>query len=184
MSVEKNELEELLRERLQKGTKDFPPFFKFSNPGEELCGEIINIRERTNKRGETETFYDIMTLDGKKWTLPTYVILARLFREQGVKKGDYVMIRYEGEGKATRGRAPKIFSLGKMSKEEIAGMKQGNRENDGITNFIKSLFAFYDEMNISELEERMKSQGYTGNVRNYIENCGFLKLENDIVKKK
>lgn len=113
-----NELERLLRERMVKPDQ-YPEFYRFEREGEELMGEIVGKRRIRRDDGREDIIYTIRTADGREWSIPSYAVLSRLMEEQNVQPGDYVLIRYEGERRTRRmGRPAKLFSLGKVSREE------------------------------------------------------------------
>lgn len=177
-----SELENILRNRLVKPDK-YPPFYKFEKIDEELIGTITAIR-KIERDGKEDIIYVLKTKNGKEWSIPSYKVLSRLMTEQNVKQGDYVLIKYEGETKSKRGRPAKLFSLGKVAKEELESSSVSQNDDlDKAIDFIKKLFDFYPEgMDKDDLQKRLQARGLNVSIDEVTEAIG-LKIEDNKVKK-
>ena len=123
MSTE--EIEKLMKERLVRGTQ-FPPWFDFKEPGTTMLGKVISFRTHpVNAKARVAV---VRTLDGKEYSISLLTVLERLFTELSINQNDYVYIVFEGVGKTKAGRKTKIFSIAKMSEEEINKILQKTPE--------------------------------------------------------
>jgi hypothetical protein len=112
-------LEEELDKRMVEAKK-FAPFFKFENEGDEVAGKLLYTRKIRREEGE-DTVWVIETFGGEQYTLPSYAYLEAALAE--AEPGDYVKIRYAGEGKGGRGRSrPKLFDVALLPKEEAEAL--------------------------------------------------------------
>jgi len=111
-------LEELRRRA--KRTGDLPPFWDFKqNP--EFAGRVVGVREDPRSdRDNPRHLWDVETLDGQRYTLPSYVVLERALAEQGAGEGKYIYVHFVGEGRKAGkgGRRPFLFEVAVMSQEE------------------------------------------------------------------
>jgi len=108
-------LEELKRRARRAG--DLAPFWNFrENP--EFAGRVLRVRE--DPRSPDRHLWDVETLDGQRYTLPSYVVLERALAEQGAGEGKYVYVHFVGEGRKAGkgGRKPFLFEVAVMSQEE------------------------------------------------------------------
>lgn len=137
LMLEWEEIEEVLRKRLEE-KKEKPqryPFFKFTNENPIICGEVVSIRN-IGKTGEN-TVYDVRAKDGTIYTIGTYANLTRQMKEMNIKVGDYVMIRYEGEGKEGKyGKKIKLFSCSKIGKEEIEEIMKLKEKEKEVEKYV------------------------------------------------
>jgi len=112
-------LKELLKSRA-KPTGGFAPFWDFKqNP--EFVGRVVAVRKDPRSDEDSPRYlWDVETLEGEKYTLPSYVVLDQALREQGAEPGKYVYARFIGEGKKAGrgGRKPFLFEVAVMSQEE------------------------------------------------------------------
>ncbi len=109
-------IRELLRERA-KSAGGYAPFWDFkSNP--EFVGVVV--ARRPDPRAEERHLWDVRTLEGEDYTLPSYALLDRALEEQGAGPGKYIYVRFVGEAQRASkgGRRPFLFEVAVMGKEE------------------------------------------------------------------
>jgi hypothetical protein len=111
-------LDELKRRAKQAG--EFAPFWDFKeNP--EFVGRVVAVRDDPRSPEDSPRhLWDVETLDGQRYTLPSYVVLDRALAEQGAEVGKYIYAHFIGEGKKAGrgGRKPFLFEVAVMSQEE------------------------------------------------------------------
>jgi hypothetical protein len=116
-------LEEELDRRMVEAKK-FASFYKFENEGDEVAGKLLYTRKIRREEGEEDTVWVIETFGGEQYTLPSYAYLQAALAD--AEPGDYVKIRYAGEGKGGRGRSrPKLFDVAVLPKEEAEALLEG-----------------------------------------------------------
>jgi hypothetical protein len=113
-------LEEELDRRMVEAKK-FASFYKFENEGDEVAGKLLYTRKIRREEGEEDTVWVIETFGGEQYTLPSYAYLQAALAD--AEPGDYVKIRYAGEGKGGRGRSrPKLFDVAVLPKDEAEAL--------------------------------------------------------------
>jgi len=113
-----------LKEELDKRmveAKKFAPFYKFEKEGDEIAGKLLYTRKIRRDEGKEDTVWVLETFSGEQYTLPSYAYLEAALAE--ASPGDYVKIRYAGEGREGRGRSkPKLFDVALLPKEEAEAL--------------------------------------------------------------
>lgn len=111
-------LKKLLEERAVSPSA-YPPFFPFEKKGDTLVGVLKGVVEY-EWRGEKRPIAVVESLDGEEYSVSLTTVLQRLFNQEKPEPGDYVLIRYEGEGQAVdpSRNPPKLFALGVVRKSE------------------------------------------------------------------
>jgi len=109
-------IEEELEKRIVEAKK-FAPFFKFEREGDEICGRLLYTRKIRRGDDEEDTVWVIETFDGEQYTLPSYAYLEAALSD--AEPGDYVKIRYAGEGRKSRA---KLFDVALLPKEEAEAL--------------------------------------------------------------
>jgi len=109
-------IEEELEKRIVEAKK-FAPFFKFEREGDEICGRLLYTRKIRRSDDEEDTVWVIETFDGEQYTLPSYAYLEAALSD--AEPGDYVKIRYAGEGRKSRA---KLFDVALLPKEEAEAL--------------------------------------------------------------
>ena len=173
-------IEEKLRERLKKST--LPPFWKPQKVGDEIAGRVVRIRDSPwpPKTEYDKYIFEVQPLSGGETvSLPLHISLMRSIIEEGTKVGDYVMVRYTGEGKSSKGRTVKTYEVAVLPKEEAEEAapqetpqptvpqtmaspspqptESGKEASDKlekleeIKKFVNELFSYYDSLTIEEL---------------------------------
>jgi hypothetical protein len=113
-------IEEELEKRIVEAKK-FAPFFKFEKEGDEICGRLLYTRKIRRGDEEEDTVWVIETFDGEQYTLPSYAYLEAALAD--AEPGDYVKIRYAGEGRGGRGKSrAKLFDVALLPKEEAEAL--------------------------------------------------------------
>ena len=113
-------IEEELEKRIVEAKK-FAPFFKFEREGDEICGKLLYTRKIRRGDDEEDTVWVIETFDGEQYTLPSYAYLEAALAD--AEPGDYVKIRYAGEGRGGRGKSrAKLFDVALLPKEEAEAL--------------------------------------------------------------
>lgn len=171
MSLDKEAILSVLRSKARNSR--FPPIFQFKNPGDTLAGKIINLRK--SPWNPDIMIADVETFDGEVYSTPNNAVLNRRFGEEGLAVGKYVYIEYLGTVTTGRGRKAKDFKVAVLGEEEIireiqktAGVVAKPAEAkpetpkipDEVISWVKSLFEFYDEMEVERLQRYMEQMGY------------------------
>lgn len=113
-------IEEELEKRIVEAKK-FAPFFKFEKEGDEICGRLLYTRKIRRGDEEEDTVWVIETFDREQYTLPSYAYLEAALAD--AEPGDYVKIRYAGEGRGGRGKSrAKLFDVAVLPKEEAEAL--------------------------------------------------------------
>ena len=115
-----SDIEEILRKRLKKSS--FPQFWYPQKVGDEISGRIIRIRNSPwpSKTDYDKFIYEVQPFQGEPVSLPLHAVLMRMLAEEGVKVGDYILVRYVGEVKSRGGRAVKSYEVAVLPSEEVA----------------------------------------------------------------
>jgi len=199
-----DELKKLMEKEARGGT--YHPFFKFSKERSEFLGQLL--ASRKDPRGDG-TLWDVHNLeDGQKYTLPSYTVLESLLNEWGAKVGDYVYIKFLGEGKRGKGRPAYLFKVTVMPKEKAEALlkKKPKPEKpreppkkeeptpspeepprdrslvDKGKNIILTLLDIYSELEVKRAEEALKKQGVDVPIEEVCREAG-VKIEGDKVVK-
>jgi len=101
-----------MRKKLKTTPPPFPPFWHPENVGDELFGEIINIRPSPFEADIN--LYDVKDPETNEvWTTPSNVVLVRTLQELNPQVGDFILIKYTGKRKRT-----KLFEVSVLPKAE------------------------------------------------------------------
>ena len=173
-------IEELKKRKKKVG--EYRPFWRFKDGERDgqivkgnpvfvgrLLGWHIDPRDREGKR----KLYDVVTLEGEEYTLPSYAALNRAL--ENVKEGSYLYIEYVGEGKPGRGgKKPLLFEVATMTEEEVAMLKEKTAEvapkpakkspeemREKGKNFLSTLLDYYGELSVDKAREALMNAGVT-----------------------
>jgi hypothetical protein len=103
-----------------KATGEFPPFYPFTEPGDSIWGRVINTRpSQFSTEEKPQIVYDIRTIDGEEYSLPTSTVAMSKYESLKVSIGDYVEVTYKGEVKSKKGRLVKDYDVSKIPAEEF-----------------------------------------------------------------
>lgn len=90
-------LTDKLKEKEQENVKEFSTIFWKPKEGEVLEGKVEKIGQTITEFGD-KNYLELVTDEGKKFTVFINAVLERLIEKEGVKKGDRVAIKYKGLG--------------------------------------------------------------------------------------
>lgn len=192
-------LDDLLDER-ETGGSDFPDTWKPDEEDESIEGVVTNRQISPFADHEDEDPDEILHVRGeeKEWATNTNTALVSLVKDNDVREGDYVRIRYVGEEKSSSGYKFKDYRLAVVRSDELDDVDVPETDGgvavteaatpttpeipDEAIEFVESLIDFHGEMSEEELNRYLNdTHDYDLSAQQVVEETGYT-LQNGVIR--